>query len=166
MDNKDTAKKLTGAHIYLDFPSVGATENIIMAASLAEGITTIENAACEPEICDLSDFINKMGGKIKGAGRSKIVVEGVESLKGASHKIIPDKKCCFKPRQLNRLKAFRSKYKLHRSGRRDKGIFFRDRSPYKYKNNALPRISYGHAGSYNELTFAFKGDEHDNRNDI
>jgi len=85
------AKKLSGAHIYLDFPSVGATENIMMAASLAEGITTIENAACEPEICDLADFINKMGGKIKGAGRSKVVIEGVESLKGASHKIIPDR---------------------------------------------------------------------------
>ncbi|MEA4815491.1 MAG: UDP-N-acetylglucosamine 1-carboxyvinyltransferase [Lachnospiraceae bacterium] len=85
------AKKLTGAYIYLDFPSVGATENIMMAASLAEGITTIENAACEPEICDLADFINKMGGKIKGAGRSKIAIEGVESLKGANHKIIPDR---------------------------------------------------------------------------
>ena len=85
------AKKLSGANIYLDFPSVGATENIMMAASLAEGITTIENAACEPEVCDLADFINKMGGKVKGAGRSKISIEGMKSLKGASHKIIPDR---------------------------------------------------------------------------
>ncbi|MEG0292381.1 MAG: UDP-N-acetylglucosamine 1-carboxyvinyltransferase [Anaerovoracaceae bacterium] len=83
--------KLKGADIYLDFPSVGATENIIMAASLAEGITIIENAAQEPEIVDLANFINKMGGKVKGAGTDTIKIEGVEKLKGAKHSIIPDR---------------------------------------------------------------------------
>lgn len=82
---------LKGADIYLDFPSVGATENIIMAAALAEGTTIIENAAQEPEIVDLAGFINKMGGKIRGAGTDTIKIEGVEKLRGADHSIIPDR---------------------------------------------------------------------------
>lgn len=84
-------KKLRGTKIYLDFPSVGATENIIMAASLAEGVTTIENAAAEPEIINLADFINAMGGKIVGAGTDTVVIEGVSELKGANHRVIPDR---------------------------------------------------------------------------
>ncbi|MEG0919721.1 MAG: UDP-N-acetylglucosamine 1-carboxyvinyltransferase [Anaerovoracaceae bacterium] len=84
-------KKLKGADIYLDFPSVGATENIMMAAALAEGITRIENAAQEPEIVDLANFINKMGGKVKGAGTDAIKIEGVEKLHGTTHSIIPDR---------------------------------------------------------------------------
>ena len=86
-----TAEKLVGANIYLDFPSVGATENIICAAALAEGTTVIENAAQEPEIVDLANFINKMGGKIKGAGTDTIKIEGVKELHGARHSVIPDR---------------------------------------------------------------------------
>ncbi|MDU7440973.1 MAG: UDP-N-acetylglucosamine 1-carboxyvinyltransferase, partial [Clostridium sp.] len=76
------AKKLTGNRIYLDFPSVGATENIIMASVLANGVTIIENAAEEPEIWDLANFLNIMGAKIEGAGLGKITITGVTSLKG------------------------------------------------------------------------------------
>lgn len=83
--------RLKGASIYLDMPSVGATENIMMAASLADGTTTIENAAKEPEIEDLADFINKMGGRVEGAGTSTITIYGVEALTGAEHHIIPDR---------------------------------------------------------------------------
>ena len=83
--------KLKGAKIYLDFPSVGATENVIMAASLAEGVTTIENAAAEPEIVNLADFINLMGGKVKGAGTDTVQIEGVGRLKGVTHRVIPDR---------------------------------------------------------------------------
>lgn len=86
-----TAKKLKGANIYLDFPSVGATENLMMAASLAEGTTILENAAQEPEIVDLANFLNKMGAKIKGAGTDTIKIEGVERLHGATHNVIPDR---------------------------------------------------------------------------
>jgi UDP-N-acetylglucosamine 1-carboxyvinyltransferase len=86
-----TAEQLTGASIYLDFPSVGATENLMMAASLANGITILENAAQEPEIVDLANFLNKMGAKIKGAGTDTIKIEGVEQLHGASHNVIPDR---------------------------------------------------------------------------
>lgn len=86
-----SAEKLVGANIYLDFPSVGATENIMMAASLAEGETVLENAAMEPEIVDLANLINKMGGKIKGAGTDTIKIEGVEKLSGCTHTIIPDR---------------------------------------------------------------------------
>lgn len=82
---------LSGATIYLDFPSVGATENIMMAAVLANGVTYIENAAEEPEITDLANLINKMGGKIKGAGTDNIKIEGVPSLHGAEHTVIPDR---------------------------------------------------------------------------
>jgi UDP-N-acetylglucosamine 1-carboxyvinyltransferase len=83
--------KLTGAEIYRDTPSVGATENIMMAAALAEGVTVIENAAQEPEIVDLANYINKMGARIKGAGTDIIKIEGVDSLHGAAHAVIPDR---------------------------------------------------------------------------
>ena len=85
------AKRLKGNRIYLDFPSVGATENILMAAVLAEGTTIIENAAEEPEIWDLANFLNSMGAKIHGAGVGKITIEGVESLKGITYKPIYDR---------------------------------------------------------------------------
>ncbi len=82
---------LIGDRIYLDFPSVGATENIIMAAVLAEGTTYIENAAEEPEIIDLANFLNKMGAKIRGAGTDTIRIEGVKTLKRVTHTVIPDR---------------------------------------------------------------------------
>ncbi len=82
---------LVGNDIYLDFPSVGATENIIMAATLAKGTTVIENAAQEPEITDLANFLNKMGARIKGAGTDTVKIEGVERLHGARHEVIPDR---------------------------------------------------------------------------
>ena len=82
---------LKGATIYLDFPSVGATENILMAAVLAEGKTIIENAAEEPEIVDLVTFLSSMGANIKGAGTNVIRIEGVKHLYGASHTVIPDR---------------------------------------------------------------------------
>ena len=85
------AKKMYGSRIYLDFPSVGATENIMMAAVLAEGTTIIENAAEEPEICDLADFLNSMGAKITGAGFGKITIEGVNSLKPSRYRPIYDR---------------------------------------------------------------------------
>ena len=85
------ADKLIGDRIYLDFPSVGATENIMMAAVMAEGETIIDNAAMEPEIVDLSNFLNKLGADIKGAGTSSIRIKGVEQLGGATHSIIPDR---------------------------------------------------------------------------
>jgi len=85
------AKKLKGSTVYLDKPSVGATENILMAAVLATGNTVIENAAKEPEIVDLASFLNKMGAKIKGAGTDTIKIEGVKALHGAHHAVIPDR---------------------------------------------------------------------------
>ncbi|MBE6050169.1 MAG: UDP-N-acetylglucosamine 1-carboxyvinyltransferase [Clostridium sp.] len=85
------ADKLIGNSIYLDFPSVGATENILMAAVLAKGTTIIDNAAAEPEIWDLANFLNKMGAKIHGAGTGKIIVEGVQGLRGISHRPIYDR---------------------------------------------------------------------------
>ncbi len=85
------AKKLTGARIYLDFPSVGATENIIMAAALAEGETIIENCANEPEIADLINFLNKSGANITCAGANVIKIKGVKELGGCVHTIIPDR---------------------------------------------------------------------------
>jgi len=84
-------KGLRGARIYLDFPSVGATENIMMAASMAEGITILQNAAQEPEIVDLANFLNEMGGKVRGAGTSVIHIEGVKEMHGTTHTIIPDR---------------------------------------------------------------------------
>ena len=86
-----TADKITGADIHLDFPSVGATENIMLAACMAEGITTIENAAREPEIVDLQNFLNRMGAKISGGGGNVIRIEGVKKLYGVEHTIIPDR---------------------------------------------------------------------------
>ena len=83
--------KLIGDKIYLDFPSVGATENIMMAATMAEGETIIDNAAMEPEIVDLQNFLNKLGADIRGAGTSTIKIKGVEKLGGGSHQIIPDR---------------------------------------------------------------------------
>ena len=83
--------RLQGAKIYLDMPSVGATENIMMAAALAEGKTVIENCAKEPEIVDLANYLNKMGAKIIGAGTETIKIEGVEKLTGAEHTVIPDR---------------------------------------------------------------------------
>ncbi|GFZ31248.1 UDP-N-acetylglucosamine 1-carboxyvinyltransferase [Clostridium zeae] len=85
------AKRLIGNRIYLDFPSVGATENIIMASVFAKGTTIIENAAEEPEIKDLADFLNSMGAMIDGAGRGKIIIEGVDNLKGTEHTPIYDR---------------------------------------------------------------------------
>lgn len=80
-----------GGEVHFDFPSVGATENIMMAASLARGETVITNPAKEPEICDLQAFLNKMGAKISGAGTDCIVIEGVPVLHGAEHRVIPDR---------------------------------------------------------------------------
>lgn len=83
--------RLRGAKIYLDVASVGATENIMMAATLAEGTTTIENAAKEPEIVDLANYLNGMGAKVRGAGTGMIRIEGVQSLNGTEHTVIPDR---------------------------------------------------------------------------
>jgi UDP-N-acetylglucosamine 1-carboxyvinyltransferase len=83
--------RLKGAKIYLDFPSVGATENIMMAATLAQGTTIIENVAKEPEIVDLANFLNKMGANVRGAGTGTIRIEGVDVMFGADHNIIPDR---------------------------------------------------------------------------
>lgn len=83
--------RLTGGKVYLDFPSVGATENIMMAAVLADGVTTIENAAIEPEIVDLATYLTAMGADIKGAGTDTIKICGVRDLKAANHAIIPDR---------------------------------------------------------------------------
>jgi UDP-N-acetylglucosamine 1-carboxyvinyltransferase len=85
------ASQLIGNHVYLDYPSVGATENIIMAASMASGTSYIENAALEPEIVDLANFINSMGGKITGAGTNVIKIKGVKELHGVSYTPIPDR---------------------------------------------------------------------------
>ena len=82
---------LKGAQIYLDFPSVGATENILMAASMADGKTVLENAAEEPEIVDLATYLNSMGANIRGAGTNVIRIEGVKELHGATHSVIPDR---------------------------------------------------------------------------
>lgn len=83
--------KITGEKINLEFPSVGATENAILASCLAEGKTIITNAAREPEIIDLQNFLNKMGAKVKGAGTNSIEIEGVKSLKDVSYNIMPDR---------------------------------------------------------------------------
>ncbi|HEY7714094.1 MAG TPA: UDP-N-acetylglucosamine 1-carboxyvinyltransferase [Candidatus Binatia bacterium] len=86
-----TAPKLRGAKIYLDLPSVGATENLMMAATLADGTTLIENAAKEPEIEDLATALNEMGARVTGAGTDVIQIDGVNSLRGVNHRIIPDR---------------------------------------------------------------------------
>jgi UDP-N-acetylglucosamine 1-carboxyvinyltransferase len=85
------AQQLHGAHLVLDFPSVGATENLMMAATLAEGTTVIENAACEPEIEDLATLLNAMGARISGAGSSTVTIKGVSALHGTAHEVIPDR---------------------------------------------------------------------------
>lgn len=85
------AQKLVGSDIYLDFPSVGATENLMMVACMAQGVSTIQNAAEEPEIVDLANFLNKMGARVKGAGTDTIRIEGVPKLKGTKHVVIPDR---------------------------------------------------------------------------
>jgi len=82
---------LTGAHITFDFPTVGGTENLLMAASLAQGTTILENAAREPEVADLADFLNVMGAKITGHGTSVITIEGVASLGGGAYRVMPDR---------------------------------------------------------------------------
>ena len=82
---------LRGAAIGLSFPSVGATENIMLAAVLAEGTTIVTNAAREPEICDLAMFLNRCGARIRGAGESTLVIEGVRQLHGCEHRVIPDR---------------------------------------------------------------------------
>ena len=81
----------TEADIYLEFPSVGATENLLLAAALASGVTTIGNAAREPELSDLAEYLNKMGAKIEGAGTSTIVIHGVPQLTPATHRVVPDR---------------------------------------------------------------------------
>lgn len=86
-----SAVKLQGAHIYLDFPSVGATQNLMMAATLAQGTTVLENAAREPEIVDLGIFLNKMGARVKGAGTETITITGVDQLHGAEHQVVQDR---------------------------------------------------------------------------
>lgn len=88
---KGEVDTLHGSRIYLDFPSVGATENLMMAASLAEGLTILENAAEEPEIVDLANFLNNMGARVSGAGTNSIKIRGVASLKGTVHTVIPDR---------------------------------------------------------------------------
>ena len=85
------ADRLMGAHIYMDFPSVGATQNIMMAATLAQGTTVIENAAREPEIVDLALLLNKMGAKVRGAGTENITIIGVEKLHGAERNVVQDR---------------------------------------------------------------------------
>ena len=85
------ADRLVGANIYLDFPSVGATENLIMAATLAQGQTILQNCAVEPEIVDLANFLNSMGAQIRGSGTDTIKITGVERLKGTTHTVIPDR---------------------------------------------------------------------------
>lgn len=85
------ANRMQGGHVYLDFPSVGATENIMMAAVLADGITYIENAALEPEIVDLANFLNSMGAKVSGAGSNVIRIEGVSKLGPTNYTPIPDR---------------------------------------------------------------------------
>ena len=86
-----SARKLTGAKVYLDFPSVGATENIMMAAALADGQTVLENCAVEPEIVDLANFLNAAGAQIRGAGTDTIKITGVRELGSTTHSVIPDR---------------------------------------------------------------------------
>lgn len=86
-----TANQLHGAAIYLDFPSVGATQNIMMAATLADGITTMENVAREPEIVDLANYLNQMGAKVTRAGTETIRIEGVKAMHGCDHSIVQDR---------------------------------------------------------------------------
>lgn len=86
-----TAERLKGANIYMDFPSVGATQNLMMAATLAEGTTIIENAAREPEIVDLANLLNKMGARVIGAGTETLTIIGVDKMHGAKHSVVQDR---------------------------------------------------------------------------
>jgi UDP-N-acetylglucosamine 1-carboxyvinyltransferase len=88
---KASASRLKGAHIIMDMVSVTGTENLMMAAVLADGITTIDNAAREPEVVDLAVYLNTMGAKISGAGTDSIVIEGVSALHGGEHRVLPDR---------------------------------------------------------------------------
>lgn len=88
---KASASRLQGAHIIMDMVSVTGTENLMMAAVLADGITTIDNAAREPEVVDLAVYLNTMGAKISGAGTDSIVIEGVNALHGGEHRVLPDR---------------------------------------------------------------------------
>ena len=85
------ARRLTGARIAFDIQTVTGTENLMMAAVLAEGTTVLENAACEPEVTDLAELLNRMGGQVEGAGTQTITIRGVDALHGASHRTIPDR---------------------------------------------------------------------------
>lgn len=86
-----TAERLKGTNIYMDFPSVGATQNLMMAATLAQGTTVIENAAREPEIVDLAILLNKMGASVRGAGTETLIIKGVDHLHGAEHDVVQDR---------------------------------------------------------------------------
>ena len=88
---KAKSERLQGARIFMDMVSVTGTENLMMAAALAQGTTVIENAACEPEIVDLADCLNAMGAKVSGAGSSVLEIEGVDSLRDAKHEVIADR---------------------------------------------------------------------------
>jgi UDP-N-acetylglucosamine 1-carboxyvinyltransferase len=88
---KATSSRLKGAHIIMDMVSVTGTENLMMAAVLADGITTIDNAAREPEVVDLAVYLNSMGAKVSGAGTDTITIEGIESLHAAEHSVLPDR---------------------------------------------------------------------------
>lgn len=85
------ADRLKGAHIMMEMVTVTGTENLMMAATLADGITVLENAAREPEVTDLANYLNKMGAKISGAGTDTITIEGVESLQGTTYRVVPDR---------------------------------------------------------------------------
>src|SRR4029078_6394055 len=84
------AGRLIGGEVHFDKVTVTGTENVMMAATLAQGLTVLQNAACEPEIADLAELLNKMGARVRGAGTSRIEIEGVEALGSAQHTIIPD----------------------------------------------------------------------------
>lgn len=86
-----TAERLKGTNLYMDFPSVGATQNLMMAATLAQGTTVIENAAREPEIVDLAILLNKMGASVRGAGTETLIIKGVDHLHGAEHDVVQDR---------------------------------------------------------------------------
>ncbi|MBM45611.1 MAG: UDP-N-acetylglucosamine 1-carboxyvinyltransferase [Acidimicrobiaceae bacterium] len=90
-DINGEADRLVGAEVFLEFPSVGATENLLMASVLAEGVTIIENAAREPEITDLANFLSEMGGRIEGVGTSRLRIEGVDKLTPITYTVIPDR---------------------------------------------------------------------------
>ena len=89
--NASVDGRLKGAHFVFDFVTVGGTEHLMMAATLAEGTTVLENCACEPEIIDLADCLNAMGAKVRGAGTKTMEIEGVEELHGCEHRVIADR---------------------------------------------------------------------------